>query len=137
MRFGSVRIRKRQSHVFYREAVALTGLIRFVGERVGELIHNSLAGEKFHSMFAPGFGPTPFGRTDLLGRLLHGQVCGLTRAMYPPWGGLMHAELVLLEGGQGDAVWPADGDQRGWLYDLHDVVALAAEEGRDLVTLYL
>ncbi len=48
------------------ESVAMAALIRSVGSRLGELVHNSRATDKFRSMFDPAFGPPQFGRSGCM-----------------------------------------------------------------------
>lgn len=120
------------------EAMAMVALIRAHGSRIGELVHNSRAGEKFRAMFSPGFAPTPFRHSEHLGKLLHRPLHGTSGPIYPDWGGLTRAELR--EIGQHAvtrADWPADPDQHSWLYALRDIVDDAIERRGDLLTLYL
>jgi hypothetical protein len=121
------------------EAIALVALVRSQGARIGELIHNTRAGEKFRQMFSKEFSPSPFANTQLLPRLLSNPLFGLTQDMYPSWGGLTHAELSQLIGTDSLAPtsWPADSDHCEWLYLLKDMVEQGVEEGCDMVTLYL
>lgn len=120
------------------EAMAMVALIRAQGNRIGELVHNSRAGEKFRAVFAPGFTPTPFRHTEQLAKLLHRPICGTAGPIYPDWGGLALAELrEMVQHKVAGTDWPADPDQHSWLYTLLDIVNDAVEQRRDLVTLYL
>ena len=121
------------------QAMAMVALIRSQGVRLGELIHNSRAGEKFRAIFAPGYRPTPFAQPALLGHLLHRPLFRSSGPIYPDWGALSLAELTRLRGASAERAvsWPDCPDQRAWLYGLYDMVDDALGEGSDVVTLYL
>jgi hypothetical protein len=119
------------------EAAAMVALLRWMGHRAGELIHNSRAGPKFRAMFDPGFAPRQFADPRLAPQLLGRPLGGLVNGNYPCWGGLAHAELVRLQDGSGPEASPSDPDQAQWLFELGAIVADVWRWQADLVTLYL
>lgn len=121
------------------QAAAMVALVRSQGVRLGELIHNSRAGDKFRAVFASGNRQTPFAQPDLLGHLLHRPLFRTSGPIYPDWGALTLAELTRLRGAaQNQApAYPECPDQRAWLYALNEMVDDALEAGSDVVTLYL
>ena len=120
------------------EAIAMVALVRAHGQRMGELIHNTRAGEKFRVMFSPDFAPRQFAEPALAGRLLNTSFCGLAHDGYPSWGGLRHADLIRLCGEPDlrPALSP-DPDHQEWLYSLHEILGDIIALKTDLVTLYL
>ena len=120
------------------EAMAMTALIRFLGQSAGQLVCNSRAGQKFRAMFQPNFHPPQFVMPELAPLLLSRPLAGLVRDDYPTWGGWTLPELTTAMGGHSEpADAPPDEDQQTWLYELNDILVDIRDWDSDLVTLYL
>lgn len=119
-------------------ALALVGLIRTLGVGIGELEHSTASGPFFREDFFERQAPALLGTRADLTRLLSRPLFGLAHETYPSWGGLAKAEIKAVLDGLGGREPPAaeDSDVEGWLYDLHQCLLAAHEEGTDIVTVY-
>ena len=120
------------------EALAIVAMVRFLGDRGGELGYTSSGGNLFRAIFDPAFQPTQFAVPALAPRLLQRPLAGLIHHDYPAWGGWTRAEIRAAIGGQiMPAAAPQDSDQQEWLQELADMLLDLQDEKTDLVTLFV
>ena len=74
-------------------ALAMAGIIRTVGDRVGEMEHVTRSGEFFRDDFLGKEAPAVLRTSVSLGLLVSRPLFGLTHELYPSWGGLTKAEI--------------------------------------------
>ncbi len=120
-------------------ALALAGIIRTVGDRVGEMEHSTSSGDFFRDEFLAREAPAILRTTINLGLLVSRPLFGLEHDLYPSWGGLTKMEIPAVVGSFSTEKPPEanDSDIEGWLYDLIDSLDAVRQNGADLVTLYL
>jgi hypothetical protein len=143
-RGAAIAAQERNSSTIYAsstEALAVVAIVRFLGDRRGEIMHTTRGGGKFRELFEPAMSNALF-RTSLdLRLLLSRPLLGLELDGYPFWGGLSALEIS-----SGLADLPPepvysdagnDPDYEQWAFELHRALLDAKDTKQDLVTLYL
>jgi len=117
----------------------MAGIIRTVGDRVGEMEHVTRSGEFFRDDFLGKEAPAVLRTSVSLGLLVSRPLFGLTHELYPSWGGLTKAEIAAVLGPFSSENLPETGDSDidGWLYELVDCLEAVRQSGSDLVSLYI
>lgn len=120
-------------------ALAMAGIIRVSGGRVGEMEHSSSSGDFFRDEFLAAEAPAILRTQVNLGLLLSRPLFGIEHELSPSWGGLTKAEVAAVLGRFSAENSPEadDSDVEGWLYDLIDSLEAVRQNGTDLVTLYI
>ena len=137
-------IRQRTADPSFREevtdlaALAMCGIIRSLGVKVGMLEHSGSGGDVFREEFLaalPSALGIPITGEDIICRPLS----GMLHKLYPSWGGLTRAEIdkVFQTVSMDELPTLGDSDLDGWLYDFMDALEAVHEKNSDLVTLYL
>lgn len=119
-------------------AVAMVAILRTRGTPLGAIRHRSRGGVYFREVFLIEEAAPALRSPVDLRLLLERPLFGIVHSAFPSWGGLKKAELNRIVAGRTEDDLPrlADPTFAGWLFDLWDLLTVAAGSGKDLVTVY-